>query len=215
MKQLKADYPLPFYVHFSSTIHTGNTITLFQCSVTTPHHHHQYSFICCFKLVALYMRGSLVVHIHSGNAMHTFVHIIWQYGALTQMLLQSEQRKIKGKHTRWWLSQFERSIICHYEAALLFSRLPAPYLWHSYLYECHTFSSSSGLWKKQQLRRKAIWRGKTCVLCTVYLCKKTPWRVGGQYAGVFVGSGNGLLEQVKTEAAAASVRRHKIPKPHF
>lgn len=121
---------------------------------------------------------------------NTFVHFICQSGTLTLMLLQREQRKIKRKQIQRRLSQFERSIICHYETALRLSHPPAPYLWHSYLYGCHTFSPSSGpcdssSWGEAGCEAE---EGRGAYMCGIFMFKAMEdgreWEIG-----IIVGGG--------------------------
>lgn len=139
--------------------------------------------------------------IHDGNA--TLVHFICQSGTVTLMLLQHEQRKIKRKQIQRRLSQFERSIICHYETALRLSHPPAPYLWHSYLYGCHTFSPSSGPCHRSSSWGEAGFEGRGVSHMHVWhiyvQTYRKRWWVGSTWVQLWEGVGNGLLWGVATE----------------
>lgn len=189
MTQLKADYPLP-YASFTYTLLCINeirclkcpgkcnifcdshrkhlNIILMQCDHTSspppppPPIQLPLQVLCCFKLDASYMGGCLIVHIRSGNVTLLFASYA-SMELLTLMLLQSEQRKIKGKtDSAVSESVWEIHRLSLWGSAVTLSSSSSLSLTLISIWVSHILPILGPLWQ-QQLKRKRIWRGKTCV----------------------------------------------------
>lgn len=195
MTRLKADYPLP-YAPFTYTLLCINKISclkcpgkcnifcdshrkclniiLMQCDHTSssplppPPIQLPLQVLCCFKLDASHMGGSLIVHIPSGNVTLLFTSYA-SMELLTLMLLQSEQRKIKGKaDSAVSESVWEIHHLSLRGSAVTLSSSSSLSLTLISIWVSHILLILGPLWQQQQQKRKRIWRGKTGV-CVQYI----------------------------------------------
>lgn len=168
-------------------------------------HHHRCQILCCFKSSH---ERILDCAFHGGNVALLFT----SHWILTLMVLQREQRKREGKHIWCWPSHFERSIICHYETVLLLSSSSSLSLTLISIWVSHMLPILRPLWQ-EQLRRKRIEEEDVCVLYIYALSQRRGCGGGSTHRCI---CGNGLLLQVKAEAAAERGKRHpKFPNPIF